>query len=671
MDAYSEAGLWKGNLPSARRSFVGRQAELSELMASLGRAWLVELSLVSEPSPNAVALSVYEALGLADQTARPALEVVAEWLADKHLLLILDCCEHLPPDCTRVVSTLLAAAPGLRVLATSRRPLGLPGEQVLPVPPLATAPPCGFDAAGCEAARLFVQRAADAAPAAIRPDRDGAAVVEICTQLEGIPLAIELAAARLPEMPLDTLRRRLHARFDTLISPDPEGSAPEEGEVRHQALRTTIGWSHELCAPLERLAWARLSIFAGSWEREAAMEICAGGPLTSEQLPALLEQLADASLLQRTDTLHGPRYSMLDTVRDYGREWLARLGEEQRLRTRHRDYFRRLALRGGREFIGPDQVAWYERARTEHTNLRAALECCLADPDPLPALQMAGDLWFFWTACGHHKEGRRYLEQALDKEPDPPEGPELRRALWACGCVALIQGDARTTALEGRLASLASRLADPMAAEAMRYLHGTRLMVAGRPAQALAVLDDGTTHAPVHSSSLALRLLSLSVAMFCRLQMGEIAQTVTSAHALREECERHGELWLRAYTLYFLAMAALAQGDLAAAARHARDSLSLKMRLHDLFGIAVNLDVLAAALTPAGPKQAARLLGIADAAWRSIGRPQAAIPELVTARQACEEQLRAALGDAAYESAHRTGLEADIDKGITYALHCC
>ncbi|MEV0266082.1 AAA family ATPase [Streptomyces sp. NPDC050617] len=718
----------KGNLPPEATSFVGRGSELSTLtnlvtaadgrlvtltgLGGVGKSrlarraaaearpafpdgvWLVELSPLTEAEP--LALAVYEALRLADQSTRPAAEVVAEWLADKRLLLILDCCEHLAAACADMAEALLAAGPGVRVLATSRSPLRARGERVVPVSPLPVSPlPSasalsaadrtygGQGAPPADAAVLFAERAAEAAPGLVLTERDGPAVGEICARLEGIPLAIELAAARLPEMPLDELRRRLHAPFELLtMKGDGRGTYGRygEGETRHQTLRTTIGWSHELCTAPERLLWARLSVFAGGFEQEAAQWVCAGGPLGSREVPGLLDRLVDQSVLRRADTpasgsapleARKPRYSMLDTIREYGQDWLARTGGEERLRERHRDYYRWLARTGEREWVGPGQLIWYERLTAELANLRAALEGCLADADPLPALEMASDLWFFWTGCGYLREGRGYLERALAEDRAAPAGPELFRALWACGHVANMQGDFDVSAaLESRSAPLAERLADPAAAGAVRYVRGTRLVMTGRPDQTLALCGREAATPPAHShgTPLAVRLLTLGITSFAHLQSGEIPQAAAVAEAMREESEGHGDVWMRAYALYFQALAALAGGDPAAAVRHARDSLACKWQLHDTFGAAVSLDTLAASVAPTAPAQAARLLGAADQLWHSIGRDRAAVKEFLATRHTCEHTLRETVGDAPYETAHREGLETNIDDGIAHAL---
>ncbi|MFH8490765.1 ATP-binding protein [Streptomyces longisporoflavus] len=686
----SGQGRRADNLPPEPTSFIGREAELRAVVAAVtdtrlvtltgvggvGKTrlaqragaelrdgfpdgvWLVGLAQLSEPA--LMALALYEALCLADQSTRSAIEVVADWLADKKLLLILDCCEHLAADCADFVRTLLDRAPGVHVLATSRRPLSPECERVIVVPPL---PVLVHGSRPSDAALLFMARTGVT-------EADGSAVAEICAHLEGIPLAIELAAARLPEMDLDALRQRLHDRYETLAppsAPPSPGARHGEADPRHQTLRTTIGWSHELCTPQERLAWARLSVFADGFEQEAAELVCAGGPLGSGQIGALLSALVDKSLLLSVQTRRGPRYSMLDTVREYGEEWLRGLGEERRFSERHRDYYRWLARTGGRKWAGPDQVYWYERCTAEHANLRAALECCLADPDPRDGLEMTGSLWFFWLCCGFQREGRHYMDRALAKTPDAGPGPERFWALWACGMVTLVQGDFEAGArLTDACTSLTHHVDDPAAADAALYLEGALLALTGRPALAVDLVARTAGSADCGGGSPAIRLCVLSVLAFAHLHLGDFDRATASSDTLRAECERYGEQWMRSFAFYMLAGAALGNGDAASAVRHARSALPIKWRLHDVFGAALCIDALASAVDD--PEQSGRLLGISDVLWGSVGAAQMGNSQLMAARRASERRARDAIGDLAYEAAFHKGLGAGIDEGVAYAL---
>ncbi|WP_046471866.1 ATP-binding protein [Allosalinactinospora lopnorensis] len=689
-----------GNLPAETTSFVGRQTELDHLNGLLERArlvtlagvggvgktrlalraangvragfpdgvWLVELSSLQDPA--LVGHVVLETLPLADQTARPPVEVLAEWLADKRLLLVLDTCEHLVEACAQITDTLLEATPGLHVLASSRQPLDLPAEREVVVQPLPVSThPCADAEENGEAVMLFAQRAATAAPGFVLDEDNQETAAGICRRLDGIPLAIELAAARLSELTVDQLSERLHSRFDLLTAQDTD----RPGQARHQTLRTTIGWSHELCAPLERLLWARLSVFPDGFDNEAAESVCSGGPLPARDVLRALNALVDKSIVRREEPEDAEcgavRYRMRDTVREYGARWLRELGEEEQVHRHHRDFYLRLARRGDAEYMGPDQVAWYERMVAEHANLRTALEVSLAEPDGRTALELAGALWFFWFACGFHREGRRYLEQALAKDLRP--GPERTRALWACSMTAMVQGENEAGLRLGTACrSAAQQQEDPEAVLAATYPIASCLTLLGEPARGATVYDEAAP-VPARGSGYreAGRLLSRLGRALNHIVQGEFPQGAALAVGVRAECSPYGEQWLRSAADWLEAMTELAEGRAASAAAHARDAIKGWHPLHNIPGIALTLDTLAPAVAAQGyGKRAARLLGITQRIWQMVGRPQMGSPELIAAREACEHRTREAVGDAAYEAEYRAGLETEPEDGIAYAL---
>ncbi|WP_052862894.1 ATP-binding protein [Streptomyces niger] len=701
---FYRAGWAAGEAPEETTSFVGRRTELLGTARALREArlvtltgvggvgktrlalraarevraafpdgvWLVGLSSLARTEQHAselLALTVMEALHLADQTTCPAAEVVCEWLADKHLLLILDCCEHLAPACAHLAGNLLTAAPGLRILATSRQPLGTRGERVVAVPPLPVPgqdrPPADAED-GQDAVALFLQRAAGTAPGLAADAAAREAVAEICARVEGIPLAIELAAARLPDLTLTQLRAHLKARFEVLATgPDACGA----GEPRHQALRTTIGWSHELCAPLERLLWARLAVFADGFGQEAAQAVCAGGPLAAADVPRLLDALVGKSLLQRRAYMTGlVRYAMLDTVREFGADWLAALGEEEATARRHCDHFLGLARRAAAAWIGPGQVARYVRTVAEHANFRAALDFCLTQDERQAALELGGALWFFWFACGYAREGRHHLDQILARWPEP--GPARSKAVWACGAAAIAQGDADTTLRRAGELRVAAETADsPAMLTAAAWLNGAGLLLLGKHTEAAAVFD-AAPDTRDHGSPYAGARLTLRVARaFVHAALGEFADAIAVADTLRAECDIRGELWAKAWADYMRALAARGLGRPEEADVHARAALEGKALLHDSLGIGTALDLLASVAADSGHGQrAARLLGTAQQVWDTLGRAQIGVPELVAARAACEHQVREAIGDGAYEAAFRKGLEISIKDGLIHAL---
>ncbi|WP_306318552.1 MULTISPECIES: hypothetical protein [unclassified Streptomyces] len=629
-------------------------------------AWLVELSPLRQE--GLLAHVIAETLPLADQSTRPVIDVVAEYLAERELLLVLDTCEHLADACAVAAETLLRAAPGLRILATSRRVLGVVGERVLTVAPLPVPEADDALAGSADAVVLLTLRATEAVPGFSVTDADRAELVRLCRRLDGLPLAIELAAARLRDLPVRELTARLDDRFAVLG--DTDAIAREADPPWHQALRTAIGWSHELCTPAERLLWARLSVFAGSFDAETARQVCADDHLPDHRIPDVLGTLTEKSILTWEPTGGGERYRMLDTIREYGADWLRGLGEDDTLRRRHRDHYLALARRGDAAWLGPDQFGWYDRMTAEHDNLRAALEYSLAEPagQGHTALELTGALWFFWRACGFLKEGRHYLDRALAADTAP--SPARAKALDACGTLLINLGD--LPALEecaAECTALAARLGDTERI----YARAAELRVAalrGDRAQTLslaeALLATDWREKPLTMSP----LVSLVVGAHMHAAMGRFEEAVDWLEELSAVCDRSGERWMLAWGQFVRVQAELGLGRIQEAHEHARDALFVTRRLRDDAGTGHALETLARSATTLGRgRDAARLLGLATQLWETLGRPQAGIPSLMAARQACEQQTLATLGDHAYHHAFDAGYAIDLDTGITHALN--
>ncbi|GGZ15050.1 hypothetical protein GCM10010365_38400 [Streptomyces poonensis] len=683
-----------GNLPEESNRLVGRRAELAQVTRACGRhrlvtvtgvggvgktrlarraadelqpsfadgAWWMELSPLS-PGMEALPYAVAEALPLADQTTRPMWEVIAEYLAGRKTLLVWNTCEHLVEECRQLAGTLLSMAPGLRILATSRRPLGLPAEEVLILDPLPV--PVTDEDDTTDAMLLLADRAAQAVPGFTVTDADRAQLAALCRRLEGLPLALELAAARLREMPVAELNQRLDDRYAVLG--DTDGGNYGVRPRWHQALRTAIGWSHELCTPAERLLWARLSVFAGSFDSEAARQVCADAQLPGEEVPSLLGALVEKSILTWVPTGGGERYRTLDTIREFGTFWLHELGEEEALRCRHRAYFLALARAGDAAWLGPHQFTWYDRMADEHDNLRAALEFCLAEPDGHAALELAGALWFFWYACGFAREGRHYLDRALAADT-APSGARTQ-ALWAAGLAAVGLGDAESAAARSEEGLAAAEQQGDDALDPALGAFVCAVSLRGDLA-AMEAVTDRIFALPQKDDVLTLApLFGLQVRSHVLISAGEPAKALTHLERLRTLCDRHGERWTRAFCDYFQAQAELALGRPDAAQHHAREALRIKHRLHDRMAIGLLMDTLAVATGAAGQaERAAWLLGLAHQVWDTLGAPQMGQPQWVAARQACERQARAALGDHGYQLAFDTGHATDLDTGIAEAL---
>ncbi|MER7957094.1 regulator [Streptomyces sp. NPDC096030] len=685
----------RGHLPDENTSFVGRDRELDRLAAQLQDRRLVVVTGVGGVGKTRLALhtaarladgfpdgawwadltplegdrllvaTVADAVDLTFHTPGMPAAVLGRWLADKRLLLVLDSCEHVTDGCARLLADLLAAAPGLTVLATSRRPLGLPEEKVLTLEP--------FAAAGRDAMDLLRQRTAAGPKRGARVPAPWAAgpAAEICSRLEGIPLALELAAAQIRLQGVESVRDQLDSRFELLVH--HERVWPQ----RHQTLRAAIGWSHELCDPLERLLWARLTVFRGPFDLASALLVCTGGPLTRETLPAALDALVRASVVRR----EGTRHRLLDTIREYGAAWLARLGETEAVADRHAAYCLDLARRADAGWLGPEQLHWYTTVDEHYTDLCTALDRLLRT-DPDAALALAGAVGFYWSCCGRLREARDYLEQALVLSE--ARGADRARALWALGVVLTLQGDfvpaqdvSERCAREARHAEYASRTAAPGTRLAgvgtdtldAAYLAGLLALMTGRPIAALVLVGHVLDAAPGRPTDSAARLRCLLVRVFGLTGLGRFDEARAEAHALRTACVELGEHWTRAYLDYQLALIGLLEGEPESAADHAREMLAGKRKLGDGFGVALGLDVLAAALAASGDGElAADVSGTGEAYWRSTGHPQRGMPELHALRLRYEHTARASIGSTAYQEIFLRALSGLAQDGLERAL---
>ncbi|MFD6108586.1 ATP-binding protein [Streptomyces yangpuensis] len=673
------AGTPLGNLPPEPASFIGRQPELNLIrqllrerrlitltgvggvgksrlalraVAETGQTrpdgvWWVDLSPLRDPA--LLTATVAHAVGLADHTPRPLDEELCAWMADRELLLVLDTCEHLVSGCRHLAGELLQSAPGLTILITSREPLRCATEEVVEVRPL----PC--EGPDSDALALFRARALTATPraAAVFADPERTAVAtEVCRRLDGIPLALELAGARLRLWTVEQMAERIGERFEMLS--DVRVPRPP----RHQTMRTTIGWSHELCEPLERLLWARLSVFTGDFDIAAARAVCAGGPLPAARVERVLAGLAAKSVVLRTEERGaGARYRLLDTIREYGHDWLAELGETQLVTARHAHWYAALSHAADRGWMGPGQVDWYRRITAEHAQLRTALEHLLT-ADPTAALEMAGALWFYWFACGHVHEGRAFLERALEIAPRTEVA--YNQALWSLGLTMVLQGDMDEARRVGeQCARDAAHLADPERELRAAYLHAASVLMPGDPVRALELAGPQARAAHGGRTTGPGWLLCKLSTSYSLCALGRFGEATEEARSLREACAELGERWMRGYADYIMAVAALGLGDHGEAARHVRAMLSGKRLLGDRLGIALGLDLLAAAVAGLGDGElAARLLGTGHAWWRTVGRPQMGSPSLRAVRDQGERQARAAIGDAAFEAAFRGGAAA-------------
>ncbi|MEU1131537.1 AAA family ATPase [Streptomyces sp. NPDC005900] len=670
-----------GNLPLELNAFVGRTAELTELAAALeaGRlvtvtgvggvgksrlavraaagvrprdgAWLVDLTPLRDA--ELVEHAVAEALGLTDHTSRPPRQVLHEHLAERDVLLVVDGFEHLVDACASLVRDLLVHSPGLRVLAVGRRPLETGGERLIALAPLPEQ----------DAAALFADRAAAGLPRFAVDDGNRADVLELCRRLDGIPLAVELAAGRLRALSPAQLLARLDDRFRLLTG------ARRDVPLRHQTLRTAIGWSHELCAPRERLLWSRLSVFAGQFDLEAVEYICAGDGLRADEVLGVLDELLAQSVVNREEGPAGVRYRMLDTVRAYGADWLAAAGEATRLRRRHRDWYMGLATWCELEWFSPRQEEVAALVDVELPNVRAALEFCLTEPGEAHLGQyLAGTLWFCWVGCGRLAEGRHWLDRAL--ELDGGHEDSRLKALWVLGYVAVLQGD--TVAALGALHACrdgAERSGSAIAAAYAEHRIGCLALVTDDIPRAERLLRSALERyreIGELNSNVLMGQVELAMALAFR---GELAGAVELCEEVRRVCADHGERWALAYALYVLGYAAWTRGESGRARELLTESLDLDHRFHDLLGTVLSMELLALFTAAEGdPAEAAVLQGAASRVWPSVGLPLFGSDHFGAPHVLCEEKARAALGDERYEECVRTGAGLGLRAAVARAL---
>ncbi|MFJ2008354.1 ATP-binding protein [Streptomyces chartreusis] len=619
--------------------------------------WVVDLAQLSDG--DLLAQTVEGVLDVRDVSARPALDVLRDYLSQMRLLLVLDNCEHLLQECAELASHLLRAAPGLRVLATSRQSLGVKGEVLmevsgLPVPdPDSTLLPQAL--ARAEAVRLFTDRAA-AVRAGFKLGADGTrTVTRICHHLEGMPLAIELAAAQMRALTVEELWDGLEDRF-ALLAGGPDASPP-----RHRTLRATIDWSHDLCSAQERLLWSRLSVFSGSFDLEAAEQVCATDGIHSAEVVELVAGLVDKSILLSAGEC-GParRYRMLETLRQYGQEQLTAGGGEDTLRKRHRDWYQHLAERSEEECIGSDQVGWLTRMHAEHSNLRAALEYSLSRPGQArAALAMAGDLWTFFFAAGVFTEARHWLDQVLALESQ--DSPQRAKALWVLGWFAAEQGDT-THALQV--------LAD--AREAAERVADRTAEAWAATCTAQAVFFHGDIERGIELHDHAMRL---------HQALGDPMGTAVSLIGLTYATSLHGDPgaaplaeqllafsdkiqnpWVRSYALWILGVEISRQGHMQRATALLRESLQFQHVFGDRLATAYCFESLAWSAGEADDhEQAAQLLGTAQLFWRSVGASVSRYGHLLPRHNHCVTRARHALGETAYRAAFAQGEESSPD----------
>lgn len=691
----------KHNLPVTLSSFVGRERDterLRELLVEVqlltlagpggcGKTrlalevakgnmerypdgvWLVELAALQHETllPQTVA----GALSMPVQQSLQPLETLVDEIRTRELLLVLDNCEHLAGACARFVEEMLRECPWVRVLATSREVLRLPEETVWQVPPLSVPDPQGPQRAGdvekCEAVRLFVNRARSRRPEFTPTEDDARSVAEICRRLDGMPLAIELAAAKVGALEVGQISARLEDRFRLL------GSGSRTAPERQQTLRGVLDWSHDLLSPPERELFNRLSVFAGGFSLEAAEDVGAGEGVDARDVAELLSRLVDKSqVVAEATTESAVRYGMLQTIRQYGSERLEEGGQAQRILQRHAEYYLDLAERAERNLSGPEQPRWLQRLETEHDNLRAALSWLLAprverrEEHAELGLRLAGALWWFWRMYGLD-EGRQWLEAALEKGGGASAAVRAK-ALDVASWIAFSKRDQLAITMLEETAALFRRLGDKPGVAGVLTNLGFALLCAGESERARALREEVEALRRDQIDRRSHTNLTLFLGM---LELDEddperaIAMFESSLATFRDLEDLEGIT----QSLLCLGLAELGWGDPERAAVLFEELLRLASKLRDKVDLAYCFLGLAAAAGLRGqPERAARLWGAAEVLREEIGLP---LSPLGRAHYDYERYLgiaRSRLDEEAWTSAWAEGEAMTREEAIEYAL---
>jgi predicted ATPase/class 3 adenylate cyclase/Tfp pilus assembly protein PilF len=724
------------NLPQQVTTFVGRErvmVELRELLAktrlltltgsggcgktrlslqvaadSLEQfqdgAWLVELAPLSDP--DLVAQTAATVLGLKEEPGKHIVQTLVAHLRDRRVLLLLDNCEHLLDGCAKLADTLVRQCPQLKILASSRESLGVGGEQAYRVPSLSLADPKRSQTSASvtqfEAVELFIDRAVLARADFQVTDQNASRLASICHRLDGIPLALELAAARLRSLSLEAIDNKLDQRF-RLLTGGSRTALP-----RQQTLRSLIDWSYDLLIDTEKLTLQRLSVFTGGWTLAAAEQVCADGVVGAGEVLDLLTSLCDKSLVVVEHSEGHSRYRLLETVRQYARELLLESGSGEAVRNRQRDYFLMLAEEAEPKLMGAEQATWLRCLDEEHDNLRSALDWSLSQAQWRTGLRLCGSLQRFWWARGHLTEGRETCVRLLGS-PGAEERTHARaKALSVAGVLAYHQCDypaARALGEEslairresGDRKGIAASLnniglvaCDQGDFASARALYEESLAIKRELGDRSGIANslnnlgnvaydqaDFTAARALYDESLIIaRELGDREAVSRLLSnLGNVAmhqRDLASARALHEESLAiKRELGYRqriASSLNSLGNLATDQGDFESSRALYQEGLAIEIELGDRLGIAISLRGLAAVVAAMGNSlHAARIWGAAERLRVEVGSPLSPNDSIDCDRRVTA--ARAAAGDdAAFDCAWQEGHSLTLEQAMTLAL---
>lgn len=681
------------NLPTALSSLVGREDELKKirqriledrLVTLIGAGgtgktrlaiqaasqvldvfpegvWFADLSSVTEGS--LVAATVAKTLGLREEAGQSPLENVVNFLTGRKLLLLLDNCEHVLEAAATFADAIGRQCRQITLLATSRQPLGITGERTFRVPSLECPPPSrkvSLEQLGeFGAIRLFVERAQGVASTFRLTEANQQAVRTVCTRLDGIPLAIELAAARVQSMPVERIADRLDQRFRLL------GQAARGAVPRQQTLRAMIDWSYDLLQDNEKSLLRRLSVFLGGWALEAAEEVAEGGEIDSYDILDLQAALVEKSLVQYDDA--EGRYRLLETVRQYGRELLAEAGEEAEFRINLLRYCRVLAERAEPELLGPAARSWLDVLEAERGNFRTAIESAIAFDQLEEGVGLAVALTRFYQQRAHLVEGRWALESLLAKvDQFPPL--DRARALRSYAVIVRVQGDLETAQEFGQKAlALFQEIGDVDGAASAMTALGIVALNSGRPEEAKRYHEDSLKlrREQENLPLMALCLNNLGVASF---RLGDLAGAIAYYEEALALNRQIGNRLSQAYNLGNLAEIHLRQGEPRRTLDVGMDSLNTLMELGDRAAVSQLLLNIAVAVEQLGdPSLAAETFGAQDHLMNELGLSRAPIEREEYDRDL--ERLRATLGNEELQRLWGNGAQVPLEQIVERLGH--
>ncbi len=646
-------------LTLAGQGGVGKTRLAIRLAAERARAfrdgvWLVELANLHQG--ELAAQLVADVLGLRHDSTTP-LEQLCDYIRDRSLLLVVDNCEHLIEETSQLITTLLSVAPHLRVVATSRQFLGASGEQVLPVTPLSLpSADTNEPVRTADAVSLFTDRAQAADPEFRLTEANSDTIVGICNRLEGIPLALELAAVRLRAFTAEQILARLDDTLGLL------NTGLRTSPVRQQTLANTVQWSYRLCTPAEQRLWRRLSVFSGGFTLTAAETVCASE--AKEPVFESLYGLVEKSIVTRTDT-DGTRYHLSEVLRQFGSGLLTDWGEAYEIELRHREHYHRLAERGDLDYCSPRDLEWFTEVRTEHPNLRTALAHALSTEDNQTALDMASALRRYWTHSGFTLEGFTWITTALDKVTDP--SPVRNRGLTAATFLAIMLGEQRQANELYEQCLLAEQTDPSEQLHAENVFHSALITFACGDVPEACDLAQAAMKLCIATGDDALIGECVSGATILAFSAGEVRARSAAEDFLAMATERGSNL-LRSIALWMVALNHWHDGDLEQCQGHIEEAIRTLIRFDNRVFLATCFEGLGWAESSRGNhSRAATLFGATDTIWDST-KFRLAQNIVNVVGEEVREQTHSAIGDATFSAALARGAAMTTGEAVEFAI---